>query len=142
MPTQNYKNHSRYVPLYHFVASILLIAVFIGSIVNLIHTSADNRYSASLILVISILLILLWAFSRTFALKAQDRAIRAEENLRHFILTGKPFDNSLTMSQIIALRFADDDEFVALTKKAADENLDSKTIKESIKNWRADHHRA
>jgi len=142
MPTQNYKNHPRYVPLYHFIASILLVAVFIGSIVNLVHTSADNRYSASLIVVISILLIFLWRFSRSFALKAQDRAIRAEENFRYFVLTGKPLDNSLTISQVIALRFASDEEFVTLAKKAADENLDSKTIKESIKNWRADNHRA
>jgi hypothetical protein len=45
------------------------------------------------------------------------------------------------LSQIIALRFADDEEFVELTQKAVEENLSSKQIKQSIKNWRADHHR-
>lgn len=44
---------------------------------------------------------LIW-YARGFALKAQDRAIRAEENFRHFILSGKPFDKNLRMGQIIA----------------------------------------
>jgi L-asparagine transporter-like permease len=142
MTDQNYKNHSRYVPLYHFITALLLIAVFIGSIVNLLHSSEDNLYSAALIMVISVILILIWFFARAFALKAQDRAIRAEEHFRHYILTGKPFSNSLSMSQIIALRFASDEEFPSLAKKAIDENMSSKAIKEAIKNWKADHHRA
>jgi hypothetical protein len=142
MSTQNYKNHSRYVPLYHFITPLLILAVLIGSIVNLIHSSADNRYSASLITVLTIAVLFVWVFARTFALKAQDRAIRAEENFRFFILTGKPFNSNLKMSQVIALRFASDEELPSLAKKATDENLDTKAIKEAIKNWRADHHRA
>ena len=59
-------------------------------------------------------------FCRTFPLKAQDRAIRAEENLRHFAMTGKLFDPRLTMNQIIALRFAPDKEFIDLARKAAE----------------------
>ncbi len=78
---------------------------------------------------------------RTYALKAQDRAIRAEENLRHFILTGKPFDSRLNIRQIIALRFASDEELPTLAKKAAEENLHSKEIKQQIKDWRADNYR-
>jgi len=80
-------------------------------------------------------------FSRAFALKAQDRAIRAEENLRHFVLTGKLLDSRLSISQVIALRFASDEELVALSKKAADEKLSNKQIKELIKNWRGDYYR-
>ena len=78
---------------------------------------------------------------RTYALKAQDRAIRAEEQLRHFMLTGKPFDSRLNIRQIIALRFASDEELPALAKKAAEENLRSKEIKQQIKHWRADNYR-
>ena len=78
---------------------------------------------------------------RTYALKAQDRAIRAEEQLRHFMLTGKPFDSRLNIRQIIALRFASDEELPALAKKAAEENLRSKEIKQQINHWRADNYR-
>jgi hypothetical protein len=78
-------------------------------------------YSASLFVVLSFCVLLLMFFCRVFALKAQDRAIRAEENLRHFALTGKLLDPRLTIRQIIGLRFASDDEFVALAQAAASE---------------------
>lgn len=78
---------------------------------------------------------------RTYALKAQDRAIRAEEQLCHFMLTGKPFDSRLNIRQIIALRFASDEELPALAKKAAEEKLRSKEIKQQIKDWREDNYR-
>ena len=79
---------------------------------------------------------------RAFPLAVQDRAIRAEENLRYFSLTGKLLDKGLTMSQIIALRFANDNEFVELAEKALKDNMSNKEIKQAIKNWRADNHRA
>jgi hypothetical protein len=75
---------------------------------------------------------------RTFPLKAQDRAIRAEENLRHFALTGKLLDPRLTMKQIIGLRFACDAEFPELARKAAAEGLSMDAIKKSVKSWRSD----
>jgi hypothetical protein len=141
MSEQNYKNHIRFVPLYHYVAGMLVILGFGGSIVNLLHADAHTHYSAALLVVAFFVLILIFWYARVFALKAQDRAIRAEENFRHFILTGKPFDNQLRIGQIIALRFASDEEFPALAKKAVDEKLSSKQVKESIKNWRADNNR-
>ena len=139
---QNFKNHTRFVPLYHYVAGFLVIAIFGGSIVNLMHADAHTHYSAALLVCVAFVLLILFWYARAFALKAQDRAIRSEENFRHFILTGKPFDNKITMGQIIALRFASDEEMPALAKRAVEENLSSKQIKEAIKNWRADHHRA
>jgi hypothetical protein len=80
-------------------------------------------------------------FARSFALKAQDRAIRSEENLRYFAMTGKLLDSRLTVRQIIGLRFASDDEFVALAKRAAEENLSEDDIKKAVKNWKADTYR-
>ena len=120
---------------------LLLLAILGGSIVNLIHADAHTHYSAALILLISVVLIIIYWYARVFALRAQDRAIRAEENFRHFILTGKPFDSRLLLSQIIALRFAPDDEFPELAKKAVEEKLRSKEIKAAIRNWKADHNR-
>ena len=141
MKEQNFRNHSRYIILWTFITPLILIAILGGGIVNLILADAHTHYSAALILLISVVLIIIYWYARRFALVAQDRAIRAEENLRHFILTGKPFDSRLRMSQIIALRFAPDDEFVGLAKKAVEQELRSKEIKTTIQKWKADHHR-
>lgn len=141
MQEQNYKNHARLVPLYHYVAGMLVILGFGGSIVNLLQADAHTHYSAALIVVAFFVLILIFWYARAFALRAQDRAIRAEENFRHFMLTGKPFEKELRMGQIIALRFASDEEFPALAKKAMEEKMSQKQIKQAIQNWRADYHR-
>ena len=139
---QNFKNHIRLVPMYHGVAFLLAISGLIGSIINLLnHHDAGTHYSAALLVVVFLVLILLLWYARVFALTAQDRAIRAEENFRHFILTGKPLDKQLRLSQIIALRFASDEEFPALAKKAVEEKLSQKQIKQAVQNWRADYHR-
>src|SRR6202030_3196170 len=97
----------------------------IGSFVNLWLSLGDHEriYSASLIVAMSVALLLLFFFTRAFAMGVQDRAIRAEENLRHFALTGKRLDPRLTIKQIVALRFASDAEFVELARKAADEGM-------------------
>jgi len=141
MSEQNFKNHSRYIILWTFITPLLLIAILGGSIVNLIIADAPTHYSAALILLIAVVLIIIYWYARVFALKAQDRAIRAEENFRHFILTGKPFDSRIRMSQVIALRFAPDEELPGLAKKAVEEKLSQKEIKRSIKNWKPDHNR-
>jgi hypothetical protein len=141
MQQQNYKNHSRLVPGYHIVTYLGLIALVIGSFVNLFNSSHDNLYSASLICLASLLLCSVCIYARTFALKAQDRAIRAEENFRHFILTNRNMDSKLTLEQVIALRFASDEEFPALAQKAANEKLSAKQIKQQVKHWRGDYHR-
>src|SRR5574343_565975 len=141
MSRQNFSNHTRYVPLWHYVTSVLILAVIIGSIINLIHSAPENWYSASLLVVVGVILAIFFWYIRWFALRAQDRAIRAEENLRHFALSGKLLDKHLRTSQIIALRFASDEEFVELAQKATEKQMRSKDIKKAIIKWRSDHHR-
>ncbi len=143
MPTQDYASHRRLVPMFHGVLFGLLLLTLIGSVVNLYKSLGDHQrlYSASLIVVLAVSTLILSFFARIFALKAQDRAIRAEENLRHFVLTGKLLDSRLTIRQIIGLRFAPDDELVALAGKAAGENLSEDQIKRAVKNWKADTYR-
>jgi hypothetical protein len=140
---QNYGNHTRLLPPFHFVLLPALLAGVIGSFVNLRHSLGDSQrlYSASLLVLVTVGLLLVALFARMFALKAQDRAIRAEENLRHFVATGKLLDPKLTIRQIIGLRFASDAEFVALAQKAAASGLSEKEIKKAITNWKADHDR-
>ncbi len=142
MKTQNFDNHVRHVPVYLGLL-FLLLATLGGSVVNLVKSWCDHTrvYSASLILALTIAVVLAALFARSFALKAQDRAIRAEENLRHFVLTGKLLDPRLSIRQIIGLRFAPDEEFVALAHRAAQENLSETDIKKAVKNWKADTYR-
>jgi hypothetical protein len=144
MTSQNYKTHRRFVPLHHFVLYPLIFACIAGS-VWLVYTAFylvhHGRLTSLLIGVLSVSSLLLCYYGRAFALKAQDRAIRAEENLRHFALTGKLLDSRLTTSQIIALRFASDTEFLILAERAANDNLKAEEIKKAIINWREDNHR-
>lgn len=141
MQQQNFNNHSRMVPMYHYVTYTLLLVTIIGCIMLLVNDTCSAAYNGWLMLSLSLLLLLALWFARSFALKAQDRVIRAEENFRYFIATQKTLPKELTMSQIIALRFAADDEWQSLMQQAIDKNLSAKEIKKQIKNWRADYYR-
>jgi hypothetical protein len=143
MEEQSYANHRQFVPIFHYVLIPILVFTWIGSIVNLVQSWGDHErmYSASLLFVLAACTLIVAFLCRIFSLKAQDRAIRAEENLRHFALTGKLLDPKLVIRQIVALRFASDSEFVALARRAAEEQLAPGAIKQSIKNWRGDFYR-
>ncbi len=141
MQEQNYKNHSRLVPLYHYVTWLLWLLAFIASIIKVVRNIKGCFATSLLFLGLTVIIGLAVYYARVFALKAQDRTIRAEENLRHFVLTGKQLPSALIVSQIIALRFASDDEWLALMQKALNEKMSSKQIKENIKNWRGDYYR-
>ena|SRR5215469_13683504 len=143
MQTQNYTNHAQIVPLFHRVLLPVLGLTLIGSLVNLYSSLGDHQrlYSASLIVVLTAALILTTLFARIFALKAQDRAIRAEENLRHFAMTGKLLDPRLDTRQVVALRFAGDAEFPLLAGRAAKEKMAPDAIKRAVKEWRPDLYR-
>jgi len=143
MEPQNYSNHRKYVPLFHMILFPALVLTLGGASVNLYQSIGDHQrlYGASLILVLVLCTIGIFFLCRIFALKAQDRAIKAEENLRHYLLAGKLLDGRLTVRQIVGLRFASDDEFVELARKAAEQNISEDDIKKSIRNWRADHYR-
>ena len=144
MATQNYANHVRLVPGFHFVLAGLLGVTLVGSVVNLFESLGDHErlYNASLIVALAVCGLFLFWYTRMFPLRAQDRAIRAEENLRHFAMTGKLLDPRLTMGQVIALRFASDEEFVEMARKAAEGGIAPKAIKQAVRNWRADYYRA
>ena len=140
---QSYANHGRIVPMYHYVTLGILQLTFIGSCVNLYLSWGDHTrfYSASLLVTLTFGTMLTAIFARTFALKAQDRAIRAEEQLRHYVMTGELLDPRLDVRQIVGLRFASNEELVALAQRAADQNLSAKDIKQAVRNWRADTYR-
>jgi len=142
MQEQNFKNHSKMVPGFHYVVLPALLLLIIGAAINFFKSSEENCLPAGLILISLIVIMLLASFVRSFALRAQDRAIRAEENFRYYLLTGKPFPSGLSIHQIFGLRFASDDEFVGLAQRALDEKLSNKQIKSAIIQWRSDYYRA
>jgi hypothetical protein len=143
MPEQSYAKHAKFVPMFHFVLGPIILVTLIGSFVNLWQSLGDHErlYNASLIAAMSVALFLLFIFTRNFSMGVQDRAIRAEENLRYFALTGKRLDPRITIKQIVGLRFASDAEFVELARKAAEGGMSPDAIKKAVTNWRADRDR-
>lgn len=142
MQEQNFQNHSKYVFGYHVITSVLLLGALITAIIYTVMNGSEQAVLAiTLLLTIAALLGVFW-YTRVFALRAQDRAIRAEENLRYFVLTGKLLPSNLRMGQIIALRFAPNEELIALVERATTEALSAKEIKQAIQNWKPDYHRA
>ena len=136
MPVQSHNNHTRFEPTFHFFLLPLLLLCLIASIVHVVHQASP----ANVLLVPVILSVMLLAMvMRTYAMKVQDRVIRLEENVRLHALGIDP--SSLTLRQMIALRFASDGEVPALAARAVAETMTAKQIKAAIVTWRPDHHR-
>lgn len=139
MQDQHFKKHSQYVPGFHVVTFAVILAALAIAIILLVHSGVSHSTVFGLLVAVS--LGLLFFYTRQFATGNQDRIIRAEENFRCYRLTGKILDSRLTKDQVIALRFADDSEYIELADKAVKQNLSPKDIKQAIQQWRADHHR-
>lgn len=138
---QNLKNHVRMDPPYHMVLMLVLIANLGIAVAHMIRHY--SFYSVWLV-VLSIAVFILVFKVRMYPLKVQDRVIRLEERLRLQSLAQaerRSEINRLTEDQLIGLRFASDEEVVALAHQTLEENLNRKQIKERIKNWRADNWR-
>ena len=139
---QNFLNHTHYVPLYHYLTFTVMAVLIVGASYNLFTGKQESSLINFLFLLLVLTVISVSFHNRSFALKVQDRAIRAEENLRYFILTGKRIDQNITIYQLIALRFAEDDEFIKLVEETIKGNLTPRQIKKRIINWRPDYYRA
>ena len=141
---QNYKNHTRWDPIFHFFCMPILLLNVVATCVWYYRHYAQHQRSGAWLILVSIALLLLAAKARIFSLKAQDRIIRVEERMRLAALVS-PSElaelDSLTLRQYIALRFASNAELPGLARRAVRENLNEKQIKESIVSWRADNDR-
>jgi hypothetical protein len=142
VPFQNYDNHRKFVPGYHYVAMMtLLINVIYAGYVAV--TSFTLGSVMGLFLAVG--LVMLGFYARFFALSAQDRVIRLEERLRLRDLLPpdqKGTVDVLTIDQLIALRFASDGEVGALVTTVSTEGIkDREEIKKRVTNWRPDHQR-
>jgi hypothetical protein len=135
---QSFNSHGRFDPPYHFFLTIVILANIVIAIIYAVH---HPRFHPIWLVVLSVAALVLVFRLRTYPLKVQDRVIRLEERLRLQALAPAEWHAQiyrLTEDQLIALRFAADDEVVELAKQALEHNLNRKQIKERIKSWRAD----
>ena len=141
---QNYKNHTRFDGPWHFFVAPFLLLNVLFSVALTIHHWPQHWVLMIWWNVLSVVLLMAVGLARSETLRAQDRIIRLEERLRYQALLS-PEDltrsNGLTIRQIIGLRFASDSELPALLRRAVDEKLSEKQIKEAVTHWRADEYR-
>ena len=139
---QNFSNHTRVVPPFHYVALPILLVNFVWAVRGLFD---GITFDVSLDVLVAVALIIVALFARVFALKAQDRVIRLEMRLRMRELL--PDDrqgriNDFTPTQMVSLRFAGDAELPELARKVLDENITKTTsIKKMITDWQGDYFR-
>ena len=140
--TQNYKNHAKFVPMYHYVLTAILLFNF-GAMAYHAFQQPDMYHLWTVVMAAALIMIAL--FARVFALKAQDRVIRLEERLRMRELLPADLKGRIqefTADQLIALRFASDAELPELASTVLRDNLQARdAIKKLVKDWRADDHR-
>lgn len=140
--TQTLATHRRFIPVFHFFAlPVLLINVFVVGY----YFVRDPRFITAWALLVAIALAVGISWSRFMPLRAQDRIIRLEERTRlERLLPGdlRGRIGDLTERQLIAIRFAPDDEVPDLTRRTLNGELKSPgDIKRAVRNWRADHFR-
>jgi Family of unknown function (DUF6526) len=136
---QNFENHAKTVPAFHFFVLPVFALNFIWSIVRVFE---NFSFGTMVSLLVSVALILLAFTARIFALTVQDRVIRLEMRLRMQQLLPADLRERIpefTVNQLVSLRFAGDGELPALARKVLEEKLvDRKTIKRMIQDWQPD----
>ena len=139
---QNFKNHAKMVPAYHYWMTPMLVlpSLYLGYGVV-----TDFSFADLVTFIFSVGVVFAAFFARWFALGVQDRVIRLEERMRMEKLLPEDLKHRIpevTTEQMIALRFASDEELTGLVFTALSEGIsDRKTLKQAIKNWRADNQR-
>ena len=137
--TQNFENHAKFVPAFHFFILPVFLLNVLWSIYRLVHSfSVESAIS----LVLALAFLLLAFHARVFALTVQDRLIRLEMRLRMQQLLPqelRPRIPDFSVDQLVALRFASDAELPGLCRKVLDGKIaDRKAIKKMIQDWQSD----
>ena len=142
-PEQNYKNHARLFPLFHFVALPIMLLNFLYSVWQVWRTPS---WSMAWAMIVAFGLAAAVLASRLMALAVQDRVIRLEMQLRLARVLPSAMAGriaALDREHFVALRFASDEELPGLVTEICEGRLQKqKDIKLRVKNWQADHLRA
>lgn len=144
MAEQNFANHTRFFPLFHFFVLPVMLVNFGWSMYR--WKLAGFSLDGFIWVLTSAALIAGFLCARMFANTVQDRVIRLEERLRYQRLLPadlQPRIGEFTVPQFVSLRFASDAELPALARKVLDEKMqERKAIKQLVKNWKPDYLRA
>ena len=138
MKPQSFSNHVRIHPLYHYVAVPVSLALIPAA---LVHTVLNFSLGSVILLLATIILHLTVFLSRDYAKKNQDRIIRSELRLRYYQLTRQrleEIEDQFSVSQLLALRFASDDEFVEMLLNPDVKQKTPEQIKKQIIQWSPD----
>ncbi len=151
MNEQNFANHGKFVPMFHFFLLPALLLNLIWAVRWFFPLQVNTMFGFQVFmshlvnLIVAIALIVMAFLARTFALGVQDRVIRLEERIRYERLLPedlKPRIGEFTISQLVSLRFACDAELPGLARKVLDAKMsERKAIKQMVQNWRPDYHR-
>jgi len=144
MAEQNFANHGKFFPPFHFFVVPVMAINFIWSTYRWTMTGFSLDGFERLLLAAALLVG--FATVRSMPLRVQDRVIRLEERLRYERVL--PADlkariGEFTVSQLVSLRFASDAELPALARKVLDDKMNErKAIKQMVKTWKPDYLRA
>lgn len=140
---QSFENHAKIVPGYHYWATAFLVLPTLYFLFRVVTDFYSVERTANFFFAVGVIMAALYA--RVFPLGVQDRVIRLEERLR--MQSVLPDDlkariPEFSTAQLVALRFASDEELPELARRVLDENItDKKAIKQAVEHWRADNQR-
>lgn len=138
MSAQNFSNHVRVHPLYHYFAVPVSLLVAVAALADVVIAFSVSK---AIVAVIAVLVHLALFLSRDYAKKNQDRIIRVELRLRYFQLTRErleELEEKYSAGQLAALRFASDEEFLHLLRNPGTIDKNPTEIKREIALWQAD----
>ena len=138
---QTFANHTRLDPAFHFFA---LPVAGVNVVVVAWNLFQNFSLGQAWLLVLSIAAVVAVLKFRLYSLKLQDRIIRLEERIRlGQLLPDKLRARILELDggQLVALRFACDEEIPSLCEKALAGKMNRKDIKKAVVSWRPDYNR-
>ena len=142
---QSAASHARWDPRFHFFAAPILLINVIVTIVIAVRGGAEHALLHWWFVLVAVALAVTLTIARLYALGNQDRIIMLEERLRYAMLLTPELAAlgfaRLSKRQIIALRFASDEELPSLLERSVRESMEPKAIKQAIVSWRADYNR-
>jgi hypothetical protein len=140
MAVQSYESHVHH-PVATYVAAVFTLTAMVA-IYGHLHLGWRSEDLA--ITALALAVFTLGGISRWYIVALQDRIILLEMKIRCAELLPAGQDANLaklSTKQVVALRFASDEELGTLLERAARENLAPKHIKASIRTWRPDPYR-